>query len=501
MADTQIKAVITADDKASSTLKNFGNNVGFSFTKMAAAVATGTLALQGIEKAATGVFDLFKSSIDTTVQLGLSTLQLQRNFGLSAESASGLIAVFQRFGLDADNASRAFGIFQKKLVEVSEGSDLALKNTALLGVNLKDNNGHLRNMSDILLDVADRFKSGVVPATERAGVAMTLFGRSGQNLIPVLLQGRDGIIELEKRADSLGVVLSQDNVDAIRKNVAAQNDLKEAVAGAKLQIGNALIPEITKVIGVVMEWIKANGGIKTIMQRDVIPIIKEVIAWLNNNKQTFIDIAKAGLDFAKVLVSVFKFVAGAVYAFRVTTLDPLQTAVRVTFDFFHNKVATVINDVIQWFRALPGNISKVVSGIEAIIEAPFIAAFNTIKSGITDVVNTFNRVKNDITGAPGHAISGAAGLLHKIPGFAEGGTVPGPIGAPQLAVVHGGEYVVPNGGGKASPQVNVSFHGVFTGNQQDFRKLAIQVFQAGADVASMKNNDVSSMTSQQWRRL
>lgn len=31
-------------------------------------------------------------------------------------------------------------------------------------------------------------------------------------------------------------------------------------------------------------------------------------------------------------------------------------------------------------------------------------------------------------------------------GFAEGGPVPGPKGAPQLAVVHGGEYVVPAGG-------------------------------------------------------
>ena len=30
-----------------------------------------------------------------------------------------------------------------------------------------------------------------------------------------------------------------------------------------------------------------------------------------------------------------------------------------------------------------------------------------------------------------------------VPGFQEGGTVPGPIGQPQLAVVHGGETVIP----------------------------------------------------------
>jgi hypothetical protein len=38
-------------------------------------------------------------------------------------------------------------------------------------------------------------------------------------------------------------------------------------------------------------------------------------------------------------------------------------------------------------------------------------------------------------------------ILHEsgIPGYASGGIVPGPIGQPQLAVVHGGEQVIPAG--------------------------------------------------------
>ena len=32
-----------------------------------------------------------------------------------------------------------------------------------------------------------------------------------------------------------------------------------------------------------------------------------------------------------------------------------------------------------------------------------------------------------------------------LPGFASGGVVPGPLGAPQLAVVHGGETIIPAG--------------------------------------------------------
>ena len=48
--------------------------------------------------------------------------------------------------------------------------------------------------------------------------------------------------------------------------------------------------------------------------------------------------------------------------------------------------------------------------------------------------------------AAGQYAVGAAGLAigaMSIPGYEEGGIVPGPIGAPQLAVVHGGEEIVP----------------------------------------------------------
>jgi hypothetical protein len=41
------------------------------------------------------------------------------------------------------------------------------------------------------------------------------------------------------------------------------------------------------------------------------------------------------------------------------------------------------------------------------------------------------------------AISGAIGSIGGFLGFDVGGVVPGPIGAPQLAIVHGGETIVP----------------------------------------------------------
>lgn len=49
--------------------------------------------------------------------------------------------------------------------------------------------------------------------------------------------------------------------------------------------------------------------------------------------------------------------------------------------------------------------------------------------------------------------------LNRIPRFQHGGTVPGPIGRPQLAVVEGGERIMPVGGGGAPRRVHIEFSG------------------------------------------
>ena len=62
-------------------------------------------------------------------------------------------------------------------------------------------------------------------------------------------------------------------------------------------------------------------------------------------------------------------------------------------------------------------------------------------------------------------------------GYALGGIVPGPIGIPQLAVVHGGEEIRPVGGG-AESSIYVNMGGVTVTNREDIEILAYRVAQA-----------------------
>lgn len=79
---------------------------------------------------------------------------------------------------------------------------------------------------------------------------------------------------------------------------------------------------------------------------------------------------------------------------------------------------------------------------------------------VTGAVGKVKDAAGGVVGGVGGAIGGALG---KIPFFDDGGVVPGPIGAPRLAMVHGGETVLPThkdpmAGGPGGPTFN--FYGL-----------------------------------------
>lgn len=83
-----------------------------------------------------------------------------------------------------------------------------------------------------------------------------------------------------------------------------------------------------------------------------------------------------------------------------------------------------------------GAVSGAIGGAWDIVKG----VFEEIKQGIEEVIGAVDKVTSKLGSLPGGGIiKGAASLF----GYAEGGTVPGPVGAPQLAIVHGGEVVVP----------------------------------------------------------
>ena len=219
---------------AGETEKNLGK-AGGDVSKFS---ATATKVGAGMVAVGTGLLATAISAASTTTELGREVSKLQRYTGMNAESASKLAYSAKMSGVGVDDLAIGIGKLSKTMANTPD-------KLTKFGIEAKTADGKLRTMSDVLGDVADRFKK-MGPGTEATAGALDLFGRSGANLLPFLLKGKDGIQELSDEAEKMGLVLSQDNVDAVKKNIVAQRQLSAAVNGAKVQIGNEMLPILTK---------------------------------------------------------------------------------------------------------------------------------------------------------------------------------------------------------------------------------------------------------------
>lgn len=205
----------------------------------------------------------FEEAATSAERLGAATFQLQSRIGGTAEADSAMIAVFERFGISTDEAQRSLVLFDKNL-QNSMNSAKGLTGTSpfdqvwgKLGIAATDATGQMRPLNDILVDVIDKLHQEAQAGSIGAD-AITLFGRAGGQLTPILanLSGKE-FVELEQEAQKLGITLSQDNVDQLRQLALANKDTEEAMAGLNIQLGLLVAPYLTEAAKAIAELAKS----------------------------------------------------------------------------------------------------------------------------------------------------------------------------------------------------------------------------------------------------
>ena len=136
-----------------------------------------------------------------------------------------------------------------------------------LGINVKNADGSTKSFSALLLETADRFK--VMPeGAEKTALAMELFGRSGKDLLPVLNLGKDGIEQMMKRADELGLTLNQKTIGAVNRFITSQKDLKDSSDALKIAVGTLTAPVLVRfnegLNGVLQKLVQTEGPVKDV---------------------------------------------------------------------------------------------------------------------------------------------------------------------------------------------------------------------------------------------
>ena len=231
----QVQATISGTLK--TVLAGVATNIGLVVAGFTALVAIGGVALV-----------IIKSSIAAFHKEAQEIRLLHMQLGISIEKTSQLAQAARLAGVETRFLIQGISMFEKKLqdfeLRMASGSEeshefeRALK---ALGIEAHDTDGAMREMDDILLDLAGRFEE-LGPGVLTTGIAMNLFGRTGRQLLPWLLQGKEGLEEYMRIAKEFGVVLTEKDVKASNELREATVKLDMAMDGMKNMIARTFIP-------------------------------------------------------------------------------------------------------------------------------------------------------------------------------------------------------------------------------------------------------------------
>lgn len=128
-----------------------------------------------------------------------------------------------------------------------------------LGISVTDASGKLRKGSEVLYDFADAFKEQE-GSPEVVAAGMAVFGRSFQNLIPLIKDGSKGLREAGDEAERLGLVISSETGRAAEQFNDDFTRLQSAARGFSNALAAELLPDLTELTAGFVAASQEGGG-------------------------------------------------------------------------------------------------------------------------------------------------------------------------------------------------------------------------------------------------
>lgn len=203
--------------------------------------------------AAAGTFAVFaKRAIDSMDEMS----KMAQRAGVSVRAMSELSHAAQLSGLSVQQLSQTFGILSRRLVEAQQGSTAAQASFRALDLDPRQ----FQTADEALMAVAERF-AAMPDGVEKTAAAAQLFGdRVGRQLLPFLNQGRDGLEELRKEAQRLGVAFDDEAGAAAEQFNDNLARISAVGRGVFYQIANAWLPTINRYAEGVFEASRQTGS-------------------------------------------------------------------------------------------------------------------------------------------------------------------------------------------------------------------------------------------------
>jgi len=258
----QLKAIISAVDHLSPALKGIQRvaratnkslrDIGRAGDTLGAKLGLPLSLLGGATIAS------LTHSVGKFIELGSAVNDTAEKLGIGTATLQGWEYAAKIAGVPTESLHGSIEKLNKGMAEAAGGKNDELRALLIkLNIPLRDTAGHIRTAADVLPELADAFARNENPAL-RARMATVLFSKAGQDMIPLLIKGKQSLAEMTSEAKRLGIIMDEESVQAADRLGDSWDKLKLAARGLQLTIGARLAPVLQPLIDKLVEWIAAN---------------------------------------------------------------------------------------------------------------------------------------------------------------------------------------------------------------------------------------------------
>ncbi|WP_428485948.1 phage tail tape measure protein [Rhodopila sp.] len=145
-----------------------------------------------------------------------------------------------------------------------------------LGIQMKDAQGHTRSTADLLPQLADAFAKTRDPAM-RALMATTLFGKAGQELLPMLMKGREALAEMSEAGEKFADLGTDEEREKLKAFGHSWGELGASMDGFKTRLATELAPVLLPIVEMARDWVMANRDWIATAIADKVRLLAEAI--------------------------------------------------------------------------------------------------------------------------------------------------------------------------------------------------------------------------------
>lgn len=317
--------------------------------------------------------------------------KMSQKIGISREAYQEMAFAMSQSGTDVSLLQSGVKTLTNQMQSAAEGGKTASAAFEALGLSIYDSNGQLKSQEEMMFEAMSALQ-GMDDQTQKAALAVDLFGRSGTELMPMLNGAAGSIDEMRQKAHDLGLILSDDAVDAGVQFTDTMDQLKRSFSAAATNIGVELMPIIMSLA----TWITDNMPQIQAVAGAVFTFLSEAVSLLVGWLKSAIEAIRQWASENQELVEKVK----AVFQSFFTVIGDLFSVFRDIFSgdwkhLFSETLPTLLKDA---FGLIDNLLSAALEGLVAIVKGIGSALFNAGRAIFTSLWDGIKSVWDSIKG-------------------------------------------------------------------------------------------------------